>query len=140
VDAAIRSLSAWAALMLAGGLSACSGSDQGAVAQNPAKDLGETLYRENCLPCHREDGNGVPGVYPSLSGSPVANGDPAALVRWVLAGKRPPSLPAGRYATQMLQFGWMSDSQAAAVLTYVRAHFSNSSPPVDVAAVAAARP
>jgi mono/diheme cytochrome c family protein len=70
----------------------------------------------------------------------VANGDPAELVRWVLAGKRPASMPAGRYATQMLQFGWMKDQQAAAVLSYVRAHFGNSAPPLDAAAVAAARP
>jgi mono/diheme cytochrome c family protein len=40
----------------------------------------------------------------------------------------------------MLQFGWMKDPAAAAVLTYVRSHFGNSSPPLDAAAVAAARP
>jgi mono/diheme cytochrome c family protein len=79
-------------------------------------------------------------VYPSLAQSPVANGDPAELIGWVLAGKRPPSMPAGRYSTQMLQFGWMKDSDAAAVLSYVRSHFGNSSPPLDAAAVAKARP
>ncbi len=144
MDAAVgtRRRSRWAAWLLTAGLCACSGSKNEAAAPvtAAAQDLGEKLYSENCVPCHREDGKGVAGVYPSLSQSPVANGDAAELARWVLAGKRPASMPAGRYSTQMLQFGWMSDSQAAAVLTYVRSHFGNSSPPVAAAAIAAARP
>jgi len=127
--------------MLVGGIAACSADDDhaGAPAAAQANESGEAIYGQNCVPCHREDGKGVPGVYPSLSQSPVVNGDPVELARWVLAGKRPASMPAGRYTAQMLQFGWMKDSQAAAVLTYVRSHFDNSSPPVDAATVAAAR-
>jgi mono/diheme cytochrome c family protein len=137
-----RTVSGCAALILAAGLGACShdAKDAPAAVTSAAEDPGENLYKQNCVPCHREDGKGVPGVYPSLAQSPVANGDPAALVRWVLAGERPASMPDGRYATQMLQFGWMKDQQAAAVLSYVRGHFGNSAPPLDAAAVAAARP
>lgn len=130
------------ALMLNVAVAACSqGKNEApASASAPAQDLGATLYGQNCVPCHREDGNGLPGVYPPLAGSVVANGDPAQLVRWVLALQRPPSMPAGRYSTQMLPFAWMKDAQAAAVLTYVRSHFGNSAPPIDAATVAAARP
>ena len=126
---------------MVGGLAACSAGDHQAGASDAAQAMesGEAIYAQNCVPCHREDGKGVPGVYPSLSQSPVVNGDPAELVRWVLAGKRPASMPAGRYSAQMLQFGWMKDSQAAALLTFVRSHFENSSPPLDAATVAAAR-
>jgi len=129
-------------MLLAAGLSACSPAANDAAGPVPAvaDDPGAKLYGQNCVPCHREDGKGLAGVYPSLAQSPVANGDPAELVRWVLAGKRPASMPAGRYSTQMLQFGWMNDSQAAAVLSYVRSHFGNSSTPLDAATVAAARP
>ena len=135
-----RSVSRSIVLTLVGGLAACSADEnQSAASAVPAKDSGEAIYGENCVPCHREDGKGVPTVYPSLSQSPVVNGDPAELARWVLAGKRPASMPAGRYSAQMLQFGWMKDSQAAALLTYLRSHFENSSPPVDAATVAAAR-
>lgn len=128
--------------MLASGLGACSPAANDAATPVPtaADDLGEKLYGQNCVPCHREDGKGLPGVYPSLAQSPVANGDPAELVRWVLTGKRPAAMPAGRYSTQMLQFGWMSDSQAAALLSYVRSHLGNSALPLDAATVAAARP
>jgi mono/diheme cytochrome c family protein len=128
--------------MLAAGLGACSpaANEPGAPVPPAADDLGKVLYSQNCVPCHRDDGKGVAGVYPSLAQSPVANGDPAQLVGWVLAGKRPASMPAGRYSAQMLQFGWMKDAQAAAVLSYVRSHFGNSAPPLDAATVAAVRP
>jgi mono/diheme cytochrome c family protein len=99
---------------------------------------GERIYDGNCVPCHQQSGAGIPGVYPSLAGSPVVLGDPAPLARWVMQGKRPASMPAGRYATQMLQFGWMKPQDAAALFSYLRSHFGNSAPPVDAATVAKA--
>ena len=148
----VRRAATSAATALALGLAACSGQSSstpvGAVAASAADagavgagaDHGAKLYSQNCLPCHRDDGKGVPNVYPSLAESPVVNGDPMELVQWVLSGKRPASLPSGRYSTQMLLFGWMKDQDAADVLTYARSHFGNSAPPVDAATVAAARP
>jgi mono/diheme cytochrome c family protein len=130
-----------ASLTLALGLAGCSGqssSPPAAAAVAPA-DLGARLYAQNCVPCHREDGKGVPEVYPSLAGSPVVNGDPVALARWVLNGTRPQSMPTGRYAAQMLLFGWLKDQDAAALFTYIRSHFGNSAPPVEAATVAGAR-
>jgi mono/diheme cytochrome c family protein len=128
--------------LLTASLAACEGGSNEAAIPGAAQDhdRGATLYSQNCVPCHREDGKGVAGVYPSLAQSPVVNGDPAQLVRWVLAGQRPASMPAGRYATQMARFGWMKDADAAALLSYVRSHFGNSSPPLETATVAAARP
>ncbi len=102
-------------------------------------DRGAALYAQNCVPCHRENGEGVPKVFPSLSGSPAVQGDPVELAQWVLSQKRPASIPAGRYPTQMLLFGWMSDEDAAAVLTYIRSHFGNSAPPVAPALIAKSR-
>jgi mono/diheme cytochrome c family protein len=126
-------------------LSGCS-PDSGAGASAPGAhgspataDAGARLYSQNCVPCHREDGVGVPTVYPALAGSPVVNGDPVQLAQWVLSGKRPPTMPAGRYSTQMLLFGWMKDPDAAALLSFVRSHFGNDAPPVDAATVAKAR-
>jgi hypothetical protein len=69
----------------------------------------------------------------------VVNGDPVQLAQWVLSGKRPPTMPAGRYSTQMLLFGWMKDPDAAALLSFVRSHFGNDAPAVDTATVAKAR-
>lgn len=92
-----------------------------------------------CVSCHREKGEGVPNVYPSLAGSAAAIGDPIELAQWVLSQKRPPTIPAGRYPTQMLLFGWMKDEDAAALLTYIRSNFGNAAPPVDAATIAKAR-
>jgi mono/diheme cytochrome c family protein len=124
-------------------VSACSPQAGSSSATAPAgaapAELGARLYSQNCVPCHREDGAGVPTVYPALAGSQVVQGDPVQLAQWVLSGKRPPTLPAGRYSTQMLLFGWMKDPDAAALLTYVRSHFGNDAPAVDAATVAKAR-
>ena len=142
-------------LVLAGVLAACSskssGEPQGAVgapksaigaaAGNTgptAEQLGERIYSGNCVPCHQQNGAGIPGVYPSLAGSAVVTGDPVELARWVMQGQRPHSMPAGRYSTQMLQFGWMKPADAAALFTYLRSNFGNSAPPVDAVAVAKA--
>jgi mono/diheme cytochrome c family protein len=129
-------------LMAALLLAACApqaGSETSGAGTPPPADLGARLYNQNCVPCHREDGVGVPTVYPSLAGSAVVQGDPVQLAQWVLSGKRPATMPAGRYATQMLLFGWMKDADAAALLTYVRSHFGNDAPAVDAASVAKAR-
>jgi mono/diheme cytochrome c family protein len=123
-------------------LSACSESSNpaaGAGAPTVSADRGAALYAQNCVPCHHENGEGVPKVFPSLTGSAAVIGDPVELAQWVLSQKRPASIPAGRYPTQMLLFGWMSDADAAAVLTYIRTHLGNTTSPVDPATIAKAR-
>jgi mono/diheme cytochrome c family protein len=121
---------------------ACQQSSPGnaasAVADSSA-ERGAKLYAQNCVPCHRESGEGVPKVFPSLAGSPAVLGDPVELAQWVLSQKRPASIPAGRYPTQMLLFGWMSNEDTAALLTYIRSHFGNSAAPVDSALIAKSR-
>jgi len=104
----------------------------------PAASQGARIYSGNCAPCHQENGAGIPGVYPSLAGSVVVQGDPKELAAWVLKGQRPASMPAGRYATQMMQFGWMKPADAAALFTFLRSSFGNSASPVDAATVAQA--
>lgn len=65
-------------------------------------------------------------------------GDPKALLLWIVDGQRPATMPAGRYATAMPQFGWLKDSDAAALMSYLRSNFGNAAPPVDSATVAEA--
>ncbi|MEA3109970.1 MAG: hypothetical protein QOI88_4575 [Gammaproteobacteria bacterium] len=63
-------------------------------------------------------------------------GDPSVLALWVVRGRRPPSMPAGRYPTTMMQFGWMNAQDAAALLTYLRSSYGNEAPPIDAPLVA----
>jgi len=123
-------------------IAACqqSSPERGAsAAADSSAERGAALYAQNCVPCHRENGEGVPKVFPSLSGSPAVAGDPVDLAQWVLSQKRPASIPAGRYPTQMLLFGWMNNEDAAALLTYIRSHFGNSASAVDSALIAKSR-
>jgi mono/diheme cytochrome c family protein len=110
-------------------------SDASRVPPAPPEDTGARIYSGSCAACHQQDARGIPGVYPSLVGSPILLGDPRELAAWVVKGRRPATMPVGRYSTRMPQFGWLTAKNAAALLTYVRSHFGNSAPPVDVATV-----
>ena len=135
---------AWTILVLTGALAACSAKTPAlpAAADVPgvpdAAETGRRIYSGNCVPCHQQGGAGIPGVYPSLAGSPVVLGDPGALTLWVIKGQRPATMPPGRYPTQMLQFGWMTPADAAALFSFLRTNFGNSAAPVDAAKVAKA--
>jgi mono/diheme cytochrome c family protein len=130
---------AWLLPALLGCLGGCSGRDadptQPAIAKPADVEPGARLFNGNCVACHQSDARGIPGVYPSLVGSPVLLGDPQQLARWVVEGRRPESMPAGRYPTIMLQFGWMKAPDAAQLFTYLRSHFGNDAPAVDAATV-----
>jgi mono/diheme cytochrome c family protein len=138
--AKLQNLLPWGLLLT---VAACqpSGPTAATSAGTPAgpAERGAVLYMQNCVPCHREKGEGVPNVYPSLAGSAAVMGNPIELAQWVLSQKRPATIPAGHYPTQMLLFGWMKDEDAAALFTYIRSNFGNSAPPVDAATIAKAR-
>jgi mono/diheme cytochrome c family protein len=130
-----------------GALSGCSPTASGgaassadvptASAASPAERTGAALFSANCAPCHQQNAQGIPNVYPSLVGSPLVLGDPKAFALWVVEGRRAASMTPGRYATAMPRFGWMKGSDAAALLIYLRANFGNSAPPIEPAALAA---
>lgn len=128
-------------LVTLGSLAGCSpanGPTGSAAAAPVSQDRGARLYEANCLACHQQNGQGIPGVYPPLAGAPVVLGDPAAFAAWVVKGRRASSMPAGRYPTSMPAFGWMNARDAAALATYLRVSFGNQAAPVTEADVAAA--
>jgi mono/diheme cytochrome c family protein len=130
---------AWLPIVTVNVLTGCSAPTSGpasAASEGQSEpDRGARIYSGNCIACHQQDARGIPGVYPSLVGSPVLLGDPKELTLWVVNGRRPASMPTGRYPTRMVQFGWMKEQDAAALFTYLRSHFGNTAPPVDAATV-----
>ncbi len=78
---------------------------------------GKDLYAKNCAACHMAEGQGVPGMFPSLAGSPIvatAEGLPDHIDR-LLNGKN--LMPA---------FGeQLSDADIAAVITFERNAWGN---------------
>lgn len=120
-----------APVLAAFALAACGGGNGGgSPALTAQSSPGARLYLQNCIACHQRNGEGVPGVQPALAGTPVAIGDPADMAAWVMFGKRPASLPAGQFRGVMPQFAYLSDTDLAQLLTYVRTSFGNTATPV----------
>jgi cytochrome c oxidase subunit 2 len=78
---------------------------------------GEQVYNTTCAACHQANGQGIPGVFKPIAGSPIATGDKAAHIDIVVHGKQ---------GTAMQAFGeQLSAVDIAAVITYERNAFGN---------------
>lgn len=98
------------------------------VSQAQADD-GQKLFLDNCAACHRPNGLGVPGAFPALAGSKVAQGDPKEPIGRILNGRG--GMPS--FASEL------SDADIASVLTYVRGAWGNKAKPVVTTQVVAQR-
>lgn len=95
------------------------------------KASGEKVYASHCAACHQADGKGLPGVFPGLAGSKVANGPAATHIDLVLHGKD---------GTAMTAFqDQLDDVDLAAVITWERTAWGNTGSPVQPADVKAQR-
>ena len=90
---------------------------------------GQTIFAQNCAACHQLTGKGIPGAFPALAGSKLAIGPQAGPVDRVLNGHG--GMPSFKAS--------LSDSQIAAVLTYVRSSFGNHAAKITPEFVAKAR-
>ncbi len=79
---------------------------------------GETVYQANCSACHGATGAGIPGAFPAMTASPIANGDAAGHIDILLNGKAGTAMAAYR--------GQLNDVDIAAVITFERNSFGNS--------------
>ncbi len=111
-----------------------------AAAQTPSA-RGATLYKDHCVACHGERGEGVPGAYPALAGSrAVTMRSTANLVHIVLEGGFPPSTAGNPRPFGMPPFApVLQDAQVAELLSFVRASWGNRAAPVSALDVARAR-
>ena len=76
-----------------------------------AMEIGEKAYNANCAACHQANGEGLPPAFPALKGAPSVGGDVAEHINIVLKGKP---------GTAMAAFGYLSDADIAAIITYER--------------------
>jgi mono/diheme cytochrome c family protein len=101
--------------------------------------LGRRVYN-NCMSCHQKDGSGVAGNYPPLAGSEWIQEPAEVLAALVLHGLQGPIEVRGEAYNQVMPaWSHLTDDQIAAVLTYIRASWGNSAPPVDAGVVAGVR-
>ena len=99
---------------------------------------GQSFYISYCQSCHMEDGNGLPGVFPSLVKTGNLN-DPNRLVKVVLQGMRGPIVVKGeKYDSEMAPTD-LTDQEVADVLNYIRNTWGNKAPFLHAADVAKAK-
>lgn len=89
---------------------------------------GAGVFSKICASCHKGSGKGVPGTYPSLAGSELANGDPTKPIKIVLFGFKGPIVRGGTNYNAVMpsQKDALSDQDIADVLNYVRKSWGNS--------------
>jgi mono/diheme cytochrome c family protein len=92
---------------------------------------GKVLFASHCVACHQATGKGLPGVFPPLDGSEWVRGDERVVANILLHGIKGPIEVAGAtYNGEMPPFAQLSDAELAAIVTYVRAQWSNTAPAV----------
>ncbi len=79
---------------------------------------GEGVYQANCMSCHQAEGQGIPGMFPAIAGSDIATGNIEKHVETVLNGVA--DSPMNAFGSRL------SDVDLAAVITYQRNAFGNS--------------
>jgi cytochrome c oxidase subunit 2 len=121
---------AWLAAKQAAKAAAAAGAGK-TFSPEELKARGEKLYAANCAACHQGDGKGLPGMFPALAGSKIANGPAAAHIDIVLNG---------RDGTAMAAFkDQLGDVDLAALITWERTAWGNQGTPVQPADVKARR-
>ena len=89
---------------------------------------GEKIYRQYCLSCHQENGEGVKGIFPSLVGNDVVlNADATEHINIVLHGLSNKIINGVIYTTPMPGFAaQLNDDEVVAVINYERSKWGNS--------------
>jgi mono/diheme cytochrome c family protein len=103
---------------------------------------GKRTYETTCASCHGADGLGKPGQYPPLAGSEWVNAPSFKRVEEIpQLGLSGDIHVAGQdWNSQMLPMGaQLSDSDLAAVLTYIRNSWGNKGSEVDASDIKAMR-
>ena len=103
--------------------------------------LGKTTYMTICIACHQPTGAGLPMVFPPLTKSPYVNGPAERFAAIILKGNMGAFTVDGKPFNNVMppQEAMLTDEKIAAVMTFVRSSFGNTSGPVTADVVKAAR-
>lgn len=105
-----------------------------------AADSGKIIYDAYCLACHQADGRGVAGQNPPLVKTDWVLGDKPRLIGVILNGlSEEVEINGEVYTNPMPAHDFLTDTQVAQVLTYVRSHFGNEAGAVKPEEVKAVR-
>jgi alcohol dehydrogenase (quinone), cytochrome c subunit len=112
---------------------AYDGSTDRSLSAGDATRRGAMTYLDNCAACHRPDGRGYVGVFPSLAGNPAVEASNAtSVVSIVLGGSSTPRTSSTPAQFAMPAFAWrLSDQEVADVVTFVRSSWGNRANAID---------
>lgn len=143
----MKTIATVTASLLALVLAACAQSSSGGAtaassapsSQTASASDGAKIFETNCSSCHGANGQGIPGAIPPLAGNRVATGDAAKAIHIVKYGLTGTITVAGKtFNGQMPAWsGNLSNTDIAAVLTYVRSSWQNKASAISEAQVAA---
>jgi mono/diheme cytochrome c family protein len=131
----IGAIAAYLVTLPATGAVAEQRDSAGLAAAQPALKLGSQIYEKQCASCHGEQGEGVAKVYPRLAGEAATASSNA--IRLVVHGGFAPGTAGNPRPYSMPPFGAaLSDTEIAAVLSYIRTSWGNQDSLVQVHEVA----
>ena len=101
------------------------------------RSQGARLYRDHCVGCHGDEGEGVPGAYPALAGNrALLLGPPVNLVQLIVHGGFAPATAGNPRPYGMPPFGLvLSNQDIAALLSHLRHAWGHKAPAVSPLAV-----
>lgn len=139
-------------------LAACSGGQEQTQGQNDAPQsmlqseaepeaepvvtnvAGKEVYDQYCVVCHQAGGHGVPNAFPPIVKTEYVLGDTKRLIGIVLNGLTGEIEVNGEvYNGVMVAHNFLSDTEVADVITFVRSNFGNEASAVTAEEVAAVR-
>jgi glucose/arabinose dehydrogenase/mono/diheme cytochrome c family protein len=88
--------------------------------QKAGKQSAAALFASFCESCHKADGRGVPGSFPSLVTSSKLAGENKVLIPFLLKGSQSVS------GEGMPGFGFLTDEQLSGIVSYARSKFSKN--------------
>ncbi|SKB46999.1 Glucose/arabinose dehydrogenase, beta-propeller fold [Dyadobacter psychrophilus] len=102
-------------------------------AKQADKQSTASLFANFCESCHKADGRGVPGSFPSLVTSSRLSGENTVLIPFLLKGSQSAS------GEGMPGFGFLTDEQLSDIVFYARSKFSSNTNVVSAREIGAIR-
>ncbi|MGE5811705.1 MAG: copper-containing nitrite reductase [Ignavibacteria bacterium] len=103
-----------------------NGNEKQSANSNDLKLLGQSIFKNNCVPCHQANGEGLPNVFPPLAASDYLNQSKERAISTIINGLQQPITVNGKSYNGIMPPQNLNDEQAAAVLTYVYSEWGNS--------------
>ena len=104
-----------------------------------AASTGKAIYESKCASCHQVTGQGLAGAFPPLAGNNDVTGDPNKAISAIVKGLNGPLTVNGKTYNGVMPpwKGQLSNTEIAAVLTYVRTSWGNKASAITEQQVAA---